>query len=154
MPVRPWQPELQRLCSHFVFESDEPTDPKQQFRNPTKQSSVCWYWGSSTTDIYPQANCLLGTAGERQPDLHLGRCCLGEVGGRQHSSLHTHLLHNDTCNQYFRFCCSAVGTGAAKLQLPAQTFSLLTSGGSKHHTNLGGAEVGMSSCQFPGKGNT
>lgn len=36
--MRPWQPELQRLCCHFVFESDELTDPKLQFRNPGKQA--------------------------------------------------------------------------------------------------------------------
>lgn len=32
----------------------------------------------------------------------------------QDSSLHTHLLHKDLCNQYLHFCCSAVGTGGSK----------------------------------------
>lgn len=91
-------------------------------------AGVCW-WGSSTIAIYPQPDCFLWTAGEREYTVHLRRCCFGEVGGRTAACT----LTSSTRTCAINICISAVqqwelGAAKNKLSLPAWTSSLLTSG--------------------------
>lgn len=79
--MRPWQPELQRLCCHFVFESDEPSDllKSYSFEMQTTRQCRCPLTGQFNHYYLPAAR-LLSSNGWRKT-VYLERCCFGEVGG-------------------------------------------------------------------------
>lgn len=78
MSVRPWQPEVKRLCCHFVFESDETMDPRLPVSKSRQPGSAGMCWKVSLTiAIYLQFKQLV----KWSQTAYLGRCCFGEVGG-------------------------------------------------------------------------
>lgn len=123
---------------------------------PPGSAGVCWR-GSSTIAIYREPDCLLWMAGERDTlCIWEGAALVKEVAGQQpaHSPppqgplqpifLFLRFSSGNWGQQRISYNCLP-GPPARWPQIPS---------GSKHLTKLGGAEVGMSSCQFPGKGNT
>lgn len=148
---------IAEVCSHFVFESDEPTDPKVQCSNPGHQAVQVSAGGAVQPLPFTNSQtAYLEQLGKGNTlCIWEGAALVKQVAGQQPA--HSRPPQGPLQPIFLFLLFSSGNWGQQRISYnclpgPPPCWPQIPSG-SKHLTKLGGAEVGMSSCQFPGKGN-